>query len=523
MARESTDPMTITSAVAPDLDVVAHFIREMVSKGALVVMIQAILALLSRMRDLQTEMVLKLHRQRHKHPPSETMRRLQLELPFLKSAPRSAPPARPNHKRKPRDLSTRNNHGRSRFPKELERKDEPIMVPEAERTCPRCLTEIKTWTFKIRELLEVLPMRFIVKRILREVGTCPCCREHVVVAPKPDEIVDRGALGPELIVQSLVDHYVDAVPLERIARNARAQGVPLAPQTLGKAIGRAIDLLDPIVKHITHKTLTSLYLEFDATTQPVLDDAHPLGVRTYALWGLLGEHRYVTFVSAPSGHASHLEQRLARCSLPLAMCDGSETNNLIERVGALRGGCHAHARRKLVAAAKAGDSRAMEGIEIYARIFAVDARAKELGESPAQRLVRRQVETAPWLAKLREWLDRILPNAEPKSPLGVALKYLHRQWKRLIVFMSEPLMELTNNGAERILRTYVLSRKTWFFDGHDKNAQRTASALTVLMTCKQMGIDPRAYLRDTLRRLLAGEKLLFALLPENYVPAPRPS
>jgi phage-related minor tail protein len=55
MARESTDPMTITSAVAPDLDVVAHFIREMVSKGALVVMIQAILALLSRMRDLQTE------------------------------------------------------------------------------------------------------------------------------------------------------------------------------------------------------------------------------------------------------------------------------------------------------------------------------------------------------------------------------------------------------------------------------------------------------------------------------------
>jgi transposase len=153
-----------------------------------------------------------------------------LELPFLKSAPRSAPPARPNHKRKPRDLSTRNNHGRSRFPKELERKDEPIMVPEAERTCPRCLTEIKTWTFKIRELLEVLPMRFIVKRILREVGTCPCCREHVVVAPKPDEIVDRGALGPELIVQSLVDHYVDAVPLERIARTARAQGAADAGQ-----------------------------------------------------------------------------------------------------------------------------------------------------------------------------------------------------------------------------------------------------------------------------------------------------
>jgi hypothetical protein len=31
-----------------------------------------------------------------------------------------------------------------------------------------------------------------------------------------------------------------------------------------------------------------------------------------------------------------------------------------------------------------------------------------------------------------------------------------------------------------------------------------------------MGIDPRAYLRDTLRRLLAGEKNLSVMLPESY-------
>jgi transposase len=519
MAKAPTDPMTITSAVSPDLEAVGRFIREMVSKGLVVAMIAAVLALLSRMRDLQAEMVLKLHRQRHKHPPSETMRRLQLELPFLKEAPRSDPPATPKKKRKTRDPATRNNHGRSRFPKALERVVETISVPEAERICPRCHAQIKTWTYKVSEKLDVIPVRFIVKQLRREVGTCPCCREHVVVAPKPDEIVERGTLGTELIVQSLVDHYIDSVPLERIARNARAQGVPLAPQTLGKAIGRAIDLLDPIVRHITHKTLSSLYLEFDATSQRVLDAEHPLGVRTGALWGLLGEHRYVTFMAAPSGHADHLEKRLVGYTLTLSMCDGSETNNLIERAGARRGGCHAHARRKLVAAVKSGDSRAMEGLEIYSQIFAVDARAKTLGESPAQRLVRRQTETAPWLAKLREWLDRILPNAEPKSPLGIALRYLSRQWKRLTLFMSEALMELTNNGAERILRTHVLSRKTWFFDGHEENAKRTAAALTVVMTCKQMGIDPRCYLRDTMRRLLAGEKQLRALLPEHYTPA----
>lgn len=40
------------------------------------------------------------------------------------------------------------------------------------------------------------------------------------------------------------------------------------------------------------------------------------------------------------------------------------------------------------------------------------------------------------------------------------------------------------------------------------------------MTCKNLGIDPRCYMRDTLRRLLDGEKVLEALLPENYGPRP---
>jgi hypothetical protein len=33
-------------------------------------------------------------------------------------------------------------------------------------------------------------------------------------------------------------------------------------------------------------------------------------------------------------------------------------------------------------------------------------------------------------------------------------------------------------------------------------------------------VDPRAYMRNTLRRILDGEKGLAALLPENYKPRP---
>ena len=42
---------------------------------------------------------------------------------------------------------------------------------------------------------------------------------------------------------------------------------------------------------------------------------------------------------------------------------------------------------------------------------------------------------------------------------------------------------------------------------------------TIITTCKNLGIDPRCYIRDTLRRILDGEKNLDALLPENYRPS----
>jgi hypothetical protein len=187
--------------------------------------------------------------------------------------------------------------------------------------------------------------------------------------------------------------------------------------------------------------------------------------------------------------------------------------------GGRRGGCNSHGRRGLVEALRGGDARAVEGIVMYGKIFHVDAESKRLGENQEQRFERRLRESAPLVGELRAWLDLRLGDVEPKTPLGRALGYLHRQWPRLTAFLRDPCMELTNNEVESGLRTWVLDRKTWLFVGSDASARRAADALTILTTCKRMGINPRAYLRDTLAKLLAGEKSLVALLPETYADA----
>jgi transposase len=525
VSTPSDKPPTITSALAPDLDVVRKFIGDMIAKGAVAALVAAIVGLLVRMRDLNTELIGKLASKSRKRPPNEAMRRLQMELPFLFSAAANDahPGAAPASDKKPKKRGAKKPtaHGRPKLPSHLPRVPDVALVPADERACPHCDVPLVRVCIKTTaEKLDVEPSKFIVRQMQVETCACPSCRRHIVTAPTPDEVVDRGILGDTLLVEALVDHYEDAVPWERMERNARAEGVPLAANTLASSVGRLIDLFDPVVRHIRERCLSSSFTALDATRMPVLDPLHPLGIKSGALWLIEGDHRYACFLYAPSAHAEHLRKFLAGRTLGSVMCDGSPTNNCVEEeAGGRRGGCNAHGRRGLVEALRRGDARAVEGLVLYGKIFHVDAESKRCGETIEERFERRLRESAPLVTELGAWVKKWHHEVEPKSPLGQALGYLRRQWPRLTAFLHDPRMELTNNEVESGLRTWVLDRKMWLFVGHEASARRAADALTLITTCKKMGIHPRAYLRDTLAKIRAGEKSLKALLPETSAAA----
>ncbi|HEX3855058.1 MAG TPA: IS66 family transposase [Polyangiaceae bacterium] len=531
--KASTAKLIASDFVTLDLKRIRRFILEAAAEGAIAVLISTIIELLTRMRDLNQELMRQLAWKNRKRPVSETTHRLQLELPFVVLAT-PEPPAndtssdsdeddadggKPKRKkRKKPDQANRDAHGRPKFPEHIPRVEGDVeLVAGDARVCPHCRAECAHVTFKVCQKLDIEPARYVVREDKREVVACQHCHEHVATAPKRDEVFDRGVLGNELLVQSLVD-YQDAVPWERMERKARQEEVPLAANTLAASCGRVIDLFDPIVRHVFKRCMGSEYVALDATSIRVLDIEHPLGIRNGALWLIQGAHCYSYFLYAKSGHADHLEAKLEGYRLVSAMCDGSATNNCVERAGANRGGCHAHARRGLVGALRGGDHRAVEGLRVYAKLFHVDAESKRAGENVEQRLARRKRDSAPLIAELQAWVETASGDAEPKSVLGKALRYIQRQWPRLTRFLDDPLMELTNNEVERDLRTWVLDRKTWLFCGHDESARRAADALTIITTCKKLGHDPRCYIRDTLKRILDGEKDLNALLPENYKP-----
>jgi hypothetical protein len=83
--------------------------------------------------------------------------------------------------------------------------------------------------------------------------------------------------------------------------------------------------------------------------------------------------------------------------------------------------------------------------------------------------------------------------------------------------LEDGRIELTNNHVERALRKLVLGRKNWLFTWGDLGGERVAAILTIIATSIAHGLDPRGYLHEVVRRLIAGWKQsrLEELLPER--------
>jgi transposase len=200
-------------------------------------------------------------------------------------------------------------------------------------------------------------------------------------------------------------------------------------------------------------------------------------------------------------------------------CDGTSVTTFLERAGGKRPGCWAHARRRFVEAARSGDKLALDAARMIARIFAAERAAALAGDSADERRARRDVHTRPILEELRVWVDDLFVVTPPKTPLGAALGYLHRQWTRLLLFLDDGQIELTNNRRERELRRLILGRKNWLFTWLDLGGTRTAHILSIIATAIAHDVNPRAYLHLVTKLIVHGwpNSKLRELLPDRML------
>ena len=89
----------------------------------------------------------------------------------------------------------------------------------------------------------------------------------------------------------------------------------------------------------------------------------------------------------------------------------------------------------------------------------------------------------------------------PKSALGIAIRYILGLWPRLGVFLCDGRVEADTNLVENAIRPTAVGKKNWLFVGSKDGGWKAAVFYTLIGNCRQLGIDPRAYIKDMLKTL----------------------
>ncbi len=181
--------------------------------------------------------------------------------------------------------------------------------------------------------------------------------------------------------------------------------------------------------------------------------------------------------------------------------------------------CWAHARRGLETVFdSSGSPIARAGLERIAQLYRIEGKIR--GEPPATRQAIRWTESAPLVNAFGVWLDEQRSRVSPRSRLGEKLTYIANQWDGLLAFLHDGRVEMDSNFVENRIRPIKLTAKNALFAGHDEGARSWGRVASLIETCKMNGVEPYAWLKDTLEKIAAGHpnSRIDELLPWSFKP-----
>ena len=395
---------------------------------------------------------------------------------------------------------------RAALPKDLPREERIIPLPVSECTCTQCGDAKKLIGYESSERIAIKPVVMYVEVTKREKRACARCEElGVSTAPVPAAIIEKGTLADNLVVETIISKYIDHVPLYRQAvRLGRDVGVEISQSTLSSSVLRAGELLLGVVAEMKVQLLAGGYIQADETTVPVQSERtrgrnHQAYLWEYSTPGgvVLYDFQMGRARSGPAGFLRGFGGRL--------QSDGYAAYGNLGSAGLLHFGCFAHARRKFFDASKLDpkDARSVAVVRAIGTLYEVEHRAREANLCAQEREALRAKESPALLKTLKELIIKTGAEVLPKSALGKACTYALNQWERLERYAGagHGMVEIDNNWAENAMRGVALGRKNWLQIGSESAGPKVAALLSVLESCKRIGVNVREYLLGVLPQL----------------------
>lgn len=381
-------------------------------------------------------------------------------------------------------------------------------------TCGHCGKDLVKIGEDISEQLDVEPAKFFVHRHIRPQYACRAC-ETISAAPIPPAVIDGGMAAIGLLTWVIISKFLDHLPLYRLEQITARDGVILSRSTLADWVGRLGVALQPLADRLAWHLLQRDCLHADETPVPQLDPGNGKTKKAY-LWAYRSNDlqrgpKIIVFDYQAGRSGRYAQQFLDEWQGHLLVDDYSgykalfatrrahpQSQRLLEPCTELA--CLAHVRRKFFDLFQSSQSPiAQEALNRIAHVYAIEVEARDFSTAARQQL--RAEKSLPALTALHDWLQQTRLRTAPGTPTAKAIDHSLKRWVALTRYAETGDLPIDNNPVENSIRPIALGKKNWLFAGSERAGQRAAVIQSLLGTAKLNGLDPAAWLKDTLEKL----------------------
>ncbi len=392
--------------------------------------------------------------------------------------------------------------GRKPLPQNLPRYQRIHDLSEDEKVC-RCGCQLTVIGEEKSEQLEHVPAKTIVIEHIRKKYACKQCEQTIKTAKAPKQPIPKSIAGPGLLAHILVSKFSDHLPLYRQEQILQRIGIDIPRSTLSHWVIRCSELLSPLVKLMQSHIENYDIAYADETTVQVLKEPGRLPESKSYMWCFAGgepdKFNCIYHYQASRSHEVPLNY-LAHFSGYLH-CDGYPGYDVLSRKSNITlVGCWYHARRKFVEAGNVSNKSGLadHALKTFAILAKLEKQAKQQKLSPQAIYELRQRKALPIIDKFKIWLEQQLVCVPAESLIGKAITYTLKQWAKLINYLDDGRLEISNNRLEQCIKPFALSRKNWLFADSVKGANASATIFSLIQTCKLHNVNVYDYLRAVL-------------------------
>ena len=402
--------------------------------------------------------------------------------------------------------------GRAKLPGNLE-VVETVLEPVGD------LSQMTLVGQEVTEELGYQPEKFFLHRIIRKKYAPKSSEGSFAIAALPDRVIPKGIPSVELLVQILVDKYIDHLPLYRIQQRFTRNGIKIPNATIDNWVKTCIDRLLILYEYSQKLTKAQDYLQVDETTVKVQDKNLKGKTHLGYYWVYHAPVNGLLFFEYHASRAGkYINQSLKNFKGYLQTDGYAGYNALAKSKDIVHVSCMAHIRRKYDEALSNDNARAQKALTYIQALYHLERKAKEDLLEPEKIKAMRLDNALPIINEMGKWIAEQNPKVLPQSAIGKAFRYTIERWDEMSNYLYNGNLQIDNNLIENAIRPLALGRKNWLFAGSHEAAQRSAIIYTFFAQCKKANVNPSLWLARTLQNILETNiNQLELLLPHNFI------